>query len=197
MESFKIYGTDYNISPDYLYTNIDVSSPNYGQVLLHDQLPRDQWVYLGVTNVTDQYFSGIYPAGDDLPTNTLANGYFTVPAGASYIKFQVYENVPAGGNSADAVYWDEMRLIQVVPVPDLKASVSGGNVNLTFSAGPALTYTLLYKTNLTDTAWNILSNNIAAPLSWQTNTASVGISYPITVTDVPSTRTRFYKVQSN
>jgi hypothetical protein len=165
--------------------------------MLHDQLPRDQWVYLGVTNITDQYFSGLYPAGDDLPTNTLANGYFEVPVGANYIKFQVYENVPAGGNPADAVYWDEMRLIQVVPVPDLKASVSGGNVNLTFSAGPALSYTVLYKTNLADTAWNILSNNITAPLSWQTNTASVGISYPITVTDVPGARTRFYRVQSN
>ncbi len=133
-----------------------------------------------------------------MPTNTLANGYFVVPAGANYIKFQVYENVPADdGNPADAVYWDEMRLIQVTPVPDLKASVSGGTVNLTFSAGPALSYTMLYKTNLADTTWSILSNNITAPLSWQTNTASVGISYPITVTDVPGAKTRFYRVQSN
>ncbi len=196
LESFKIYGLDYTNSAN-AYTNIDVSSPNYGQVLIHDQLPRDQWVFLGVTNITDQYFGGLYPAGDDLPTNTLANGYFVVPAGANYIKFQVYENVPAGGNPADAVYWDEMRLIQVTPVPDLKASVSGGTVNLTFSAGPALSYTMLYKTNLADTTWSILSNNITAPLSWQTNTASVGISYPITVTDVPGAKTRFYRVQSN
>ena len=196
LESFKIYGTDYNISPDYLYTNIDVSSPNYGQVMIHDQLPRDQWVYLGVTNITGQYFTGLYPDGTDLPTNTLASGYFKVPAGANYIKFQVYENNP-GGNAGDVVYWDEMRLIQVVPVPDLKASVSGGNVNLTFSAGPALSYAVLYKTNLTETAWNVLSNNITAPLSWQTNTASVGISYPITVTDVPGAKARFYRVQSN
>ncbi len=195
LESFKIYGLDYTNSPDYLYTNIDVSSSNYGQVLLHDQLPRNQWVYLGVTNITGQYFTGLYPDGPDLPTNTLANGYFQVPAGANYIKFQVYENNP-GGNPADAVYWDEMRLFQVVPVPDLKASLSGGNVNLTFSVGPALTYSVLYKTNLADPAWNILSNNIAAPLSWQTNTASVGISYPMTVTDAPGARTRFYRVQS-
>jgi hypothetical protein len=197
LESSKIYGLDYTNSEN-AYTNIDVSSPNYGQVMIHDQLPRDQWVYLGVTNITGQYFTGLYPDGPDLPTNTLANGYFQVPAGANYIKFQVYENVPGDdGNPADAVYWDEMRLIQVLPVPDLKASVSGGNVNLTFSAGPALSYTVLYKTNLTDTVWNILSNNIAAPLNWQTNTASVGISYPITVTDVPGAKTRFYRVQSN
>jgi hypothetical protein len=198
-ESPAIYGWDYTNSPDQLYTNVDVSSPSYGQVLLHDQLPRDQWCYIAVTNVTDQYFTPAspYPQGPDDITNTLASGYFVVPADAAFINFEVYENVPAGGNPADAVYWDEMRFIQVLPVPDLKASFSGGNVNLSFSAGPALTYTLLYKTNLTDTAWNILSNNIAAPLSWQTNTASIGVTYPITVTDVPSTRTRFYKVQSN
>jgi hypothetical protein len=196
LESFKIYGADYTNST-YAYTNEDVSSPSNGLVMIHDQLPRDQWVYLGVTNITAQDFSGLYPADDDLPTNTLANGYFQVPAGASYIKYQVYENTPAtDGNPADAVYWDEMRLIQVVPVTDLKASVSGGNVNLTFSAGPVLSYSVLYKTNLTDTAWNVLSNNITAPLSWQTNTASVGITYPITVTDVPSAKTRFYRVQS-
>jgi hypothetical protein len=197
LESFKIYGADYTNSA-YAYTNEDVSSPSNGLVMIHDQLPRDQWVYLGVTNITAQYFSGAYPAGDDLPTNTLASGDFQVPAGANYIKFQVYENIPAtDGNSADVVYWDEMRLIKVVPVTDLKATVSGGNVNLTFSAGPALSYSVLYKTNLTDTAWNVLSNNITAPISWQTNTASVGITYPITVTDVPSARTRFYRVQSN
>jgi hypothetical protein len=89
-----------------------------------------------------------------------------------------------------------MRLVQVVPVTDLKATVSGGNINLTFSAGPALSYSVLYKTNLTDTAWNVLSNNIAAPISWQTNTASVGITYPITVSDSITAQHRFYRVQS-
>ena len=198
-ESPAIYGWDYTNSPDQLYTNVDVSSPTYGQAVLHDQLPRDQWCYIAVTNVTDQYFTPAspYPQGPDDITNTLTSGYFIVPADAAFINFEVYENVPpTDGIASDAVYWDEMRFIQVLPVPDLKASVSGGNVNLTFSAGPALSYTLLYKTNLMDTAWNVLSNNIAAPLSWQTNTASVGISYPMTVTDVPNGRTRFYRVQS-
>ncbi len=199
-ESPAIYGWDYTNSPDQLYTNVDVSSSNYGQVMIHDQLPRDQWCYIAITNVTDQYFTPAspYPQGPDNITNTLTSGYFIVPPDAAFINFEVYENVPAtDGNPADAVYWDEMRFIQVTPVTDLKASVSGGIVNLTFSAGPALSYTMLYKTNLADTTWNILSNNITAPLSWQTNTASVGISYPITITDVPGAKTRFYRVQSN
>ncbi len=199
-ESPAIYGWDYTNSPDQLYTNVDVSSSNYGQVMIHDQLPRDQWCYIAITNVTDQYFTPAspYPQGPDNITNTLTSGYFIVPPDAAFINFEVYENVPAtDGNPADAVYWDEMRFIQVTPVTDLKASVSGGIVNLTFSAGPALSYTMLYKTNLADTTWSILSNNITAPLSWQTNTASVGISYPITITDVPGAKTRFYRVQSN
>ena len=198
-ESPAIYGWDYTNSPDQLYTNVDVSSPNYGKAVLHDQLPRDQWCYIAVTNVTDQYFTPAspYPQGSDDITNTLTSGYFIVPADAAFINFEVYENVPAtDGNPADAVYWDEMRFIQVTPVTDLKASVSGGTVNLTFSAGAAQTYTVLYKTNLTDTVWNVLSNNVAAPMSWQTNTASVGVSYPVTVTDVPNGRTRFYRIQS-
>jgi hypothetical protein len=198
-ESPAIYGWDYTNSPDQLYTNVDVSSPNYGKVVLHDQLPRDQWCYIAVTNVTDQYFTPAspYPQGPDDITNTLTSGYFIVPADAAFINFEVYENVPAtDGNPADAVYWDELRFIQVTPVTDLKASVNGGTVNLNFSAGAAQTYTVLYKTNLTDTVWNVLSNNVAAPMSWQTNTASVGVSYPLTVTDVPNGRTRFYRVQS-
>jgi hypothetical protein len=198
-ESPAIYGWDYTNSPDQLYTNVDVSSPSNGLPMIHDQLPRDQWCYIAVTNVTDQYFTPAspYPQGPDDITNTLTSGYFIVPADAAFISFEVYENVPAiDGIASDAVYWDEMRFIQVLPVPDLKATVSGGSVNLNFSAGAAQTYNILYKTNLTDTVWNVLSNNVAAPMSWQTNTASVGVSYPVTVTDVPNGRTRFYRVQS-
>ncbi len=118
-----------------------------------------------------------------------------VPPDATQINYQVYLN-ETDGLGTQAIYWDEMRLIQVTPVTDLKATASGGNINLTFSAGAAQTYTVLYKTNLTDPTWNVLANNVAAPMSWQTNTASVGVTYPVTVTDVPNGRTRFYQVQS-
>jgi len=198
-ESSTVYGLAYTNSPDYLYTNVDVSSPNYGQVLLHDQLPRDQWVYLGATNVTTQFFTAAspYPQGNDWITNTLPKGYFVVPPDATAINYQVYLNVPAAnGVAADAIYWDEMRLIQIKPVTDLKATVGSGTVNLTFSAGAAQSYSVLYKTNLADTAWNVLASNVAAPMSWQTNTASVGVTYPVTVTDSLNGRTRFYRVES-
>ena len=30
------------------------------------------------------------------------------------------------GSATDEIYWDEMRLIQITPVTDLKATASGG-----------------------------------------------------------------------
>jgi len=130
-----------------------------------------------------------------------------MPADAHLINYQIYELVPNAndvlvappypGVASDAVYWDDQLLIQVTNVPDLKATVSGGNVNLTFSAGPGLDYAVLYKANLTDPNWIMLTNNVMAPLSWQTNTASVGTSYPVTVSDpIAGQSRRFYKVQA-
>ncbi|HVU27535.1 MAG TPA: immunoglobulin domain-containing protein [Verrucomicrobiae bacterium] len=204
-ESFKIYGLAYTNS-DMQYTCIDTTSPNNGQTLYHDQLARDQWVYLSVTNLVNNGGIGL---GDDLPYSTLPSGDFVVPTNAALINFQVYEytatdtNAPAypgnvyAGVAADAVYWDDMELVQVLPVTDLKATVSSGNVNLSFSAGAGLDYAVLYKTNLSDANWTVLTNNITAPLSWATNSASTGTSYPITISDpVSSVHARFYRVQS-
>ena len=210
-ESFKIYGLAYTNS-NMQYTNVDLSSPYYGQVGYHAQLPRDQWCYLPVTNVVDNGGIGL---ADDLPIGTWNAGYFIVPNNPSIaqINFQVYEYCPittdtnadgtpgyAGGylgSASDAVYWDDMELIQVVPVTDLKAtsSASGNQFNLTFSAGAGLNYTVLYKNNLSDPTWNALTT-VAAPLSWQTNPASVGTTYPITVTDSLAQHSRFYRIQS-
>lgn len=200
-ESFKLYGLAYT-NVDTQYTNIDTSSPNFGQVGFHAQLPRDQWVFLQITNVANNAGIGL---GDDIPYTTLSNGDFVMPADAGLINYQIYELVPGAadtnappypGVASDAVYWDDQQLIQVTPVTDLRASVSNGNVNLTFSAGAGLDYSVLYKTNLTDASWILLTNNVIAPISWQTNTASVGTSYPITVSDPIAARSRFYRVQA-
>ncbi len=206
-ESFKLYGLEYT-NAEAAYTNIDTSSPNFGQVGVHAQLPRDQWVFLGITNVANNAGVGL---GDDIPYTTLSNGDFVMPADAGLINYQIYELVPVAsdtnaapfpndtpylGTASDAVYWDDQQLIQVTNVPDLRATVSGGNVNLSFSTGPGLDYAILYKTNLTDANWTLLTNNVIAPLSWQTNTASVGTSYPMTVSDPVTARSRFYKVQA-
>jgi hypothetical protein len=193
-ESFKIYGLAYT-NADMQYTNIDTSSPNFGQVGYHAQLPRDQWVYLTVSNVVNN--AGIR-LGDDLPYNTLPGGVFMVPTNTTppvaQINFQVYEycpvaadnpNPPYPGSASDAVYWDDMQLIQVVPVTNLTASVSGNNINLSFSAGAGLDYSVLYKTNLTDATWSVLANNIT----------DLCTNVTVTVTDTLTAHSRFYRVQ--
>lgn len=205
-ESFKIYGLGYT-NADAQYTNIDASSSNYGQVGYHAQLPRDQWVQMPVTNVVNNGGTGL---GDDLPYNTLPEGEFVAPTNATVaeINFQVYEYCPQTwdiptpqadllGSAADAAYWDDMFLIQVIPVTNLTASVSGNSVNLSFGAGAGLFYSVLYKTNLNDLSWNVLSNNIVAPPSWQVNPASRKTTYPITVSDsISGENSRYYRIQS-
>jgi hypothetical protein len=219
-ESFKIYGLAYT-NADMQYTNIDTSSPNYGQLGYHAQLPRDQWCFLTVSNVLYNIYDPITTnlihnaagigLGDDIPEDTLPNGVFMVPTNTTpptaQINFQVYEYCPVAGDTnslgqppeypgsaSDAVYWDDMQLIQIVPVTNLTASVSGNNINLSFAAGAGLDYSVLYKTNLTDATWSVLASHVIAPMSWQTNSASVGTSYPVTVSDSLAAQSRFYRV---
>lgn len=209
-ESFKIYGLAYT-NADMQYTNIDTSSADFGQVGYHAQLPRDQWCFLTVSNAVNN------PAGStsvglfldyDLPTNTLPNGIFMVPTNttpaAANINLQVYEYSPLAtdtnslgqppeylGNATDAVYWDDMELIQILPVTDLTASVSGNTMTLSFSAGAGLDYSVLYKTNLSDATWSTLTT-VTAPWSWQTNVQSIGTSTNVTVSDLITAQSRFY-----
>jgi hypothetical protein len=217
-ESFKLYGLAYT-NTDMQYTNIDTSSPNFGQVGYHAQLPRDTWVYLPVSNVLYDIYSGPtlislhngIGLGDDIPANTLPGSIFMVPTNTTpataQINFQVYEYCPQTtdldlsgatpkylGNATDIVYWDDLELIQLVPVTNLTTSVSGNNINLSFSAGAGLVYSVLYKTNLTDAAWSELTD-VQAPWSWQTNVNSIGTSYPVTVSDPLTAHSRFYRLQ--
>jgi hypothetical protein len=201
-ESFKIYGIAYT-NADTMYTNIDVSSPNYGQLGLHVQLPRDQWVYLPVSNAVNN--SGI-TLDADLPTNTLPYGVFQVPNSASQVNFQVYEYCPVAsdvptpeypGIASDAVYWDDMELFVVLPVTNLTASISGNHINLSFAGLAGLSYTVVYKNNLTDATWSVLADNVAVPDSWAKSTASTGDSYPVTVSDSLTAKSRFYRVISH
>jgi len=202
-ESFKIYGLGYT-NVDAQYTNIDTSSPDFGQVCYHIQLPRDQWIYLPVTNVVNN--NGPEP-GDDLPIDTLRDGDFMVPTNTfpavARINYQVYEYCPVAGDNpqpdligfaSDAVYWDDMVLIQLSPVTNLTALVSNNVINLSFSAGIGRNYTVLYKTNLTDAAWSVLMiTNV--PLSRQTIDYYDSRPHPVTVADYIAGQRRFYRVQ--
>jgi hypothetical protein len=205
-ESFKIYGLAYT-NANMQYYPADTNDYGVGPTY-HVQMARDQWCYLTVSNVVNNSGIGLE---DDIPYNTLPGGVFMVPTNTTpataQINFQVYEYCPQTtdidpatgqplpylGNGTDAVYWDDMELIQIVPVTNLTTSVSGNNINLSFSAGAGLNYSVLYKTNLTDATWSVLTN-VIAPMSWQTNVNSVGTSYPVTASDPLTAHSRFYRV---
>ena len=133
--------------------------------------PRDTWVYLPITNVVDN---------SDIPTNFVSN--FTAPPGSATINYQVYYGGvgPTGGS----IFWDDMALYQVSPVTNLTASVSGNSVNLSFKTQGASVYSILYKTNLNDSSWNVLTNGI------------VGDGYTATFPDPLTDQSRFYKVET-
>ena len=204
-ESTKIYGLAYTNS-NMQYTNVDQTHPDtVGQVMYHSFLPNDTWNRLVVSNVVNNAGIGL---ADDLPTGTWQNEYFLVPtnvAGVTQINYQIYEYCPVSsdvgpaggylGSATDSTYWDDLWLIQVTPVTNLTAKASAGNMNLSFNGGAGLNYIILYKTNLTDAAWNtLLTTN--APLSWQNDTTQTGTQYPLTVPDpVGGQQRRFYRIQ--
>ena len=69
----RLYGLAYtNADMTYCLAQI-TGSPNYGTVMYHAQLPRDQWIYMPVTNIVNNSGIGLQ---DDLPTNTLPDGVF-------------------------------------------------------------------------------------------------------------------------
>jgi Immunoglobulin domain len=137
----------------------------------YPMLPRDTWVYLPVTNVVD---------ATDTPTNSVET--FVAPPGASVINYQVYYFHPAG-NSGGSVFWDDMELYQVLPVTTT-LSVSGNSLSLSFLTRGGLGYSVLYKTNLADASWNLLTNGIP------------GSGSTVTVSDQITETSRFYRVQT-
>ncbi len=138
----------------------------------YPMMSRDTWVYLPVTNEVD---------AADNPTNFVQS--FVAPAGASVINYQVYLYHPAG-LTGGSVFWDDMELYQLSPVTNITTSVSGNNLNLSFLTQGGLVYSVLYKTNLADTSWNVLTNGIS------------GTGAAVTISDSMSGSRRFYQVQT-
>jgi len=219
LESCKIYGWAYTNS-DMQYVNIDTSSPNLGQTMYHTMLPRDQWLFMPVTNVVNNAGVGIQ---DDLPWTTLPSGCFMVPTNTTpavgAVSFQVYEYCPGGpgysdidpitgnptypggylGSATSATYWDQMLLLKIYPVTNLtaSASVSDHKFNLSFSARAGLSYAIQYTSNLGGTNWSTLMVT-NAPMSWQNDlNAANDTFYPLTVSDsLTAAQSRFYRIQS-
>lgn len=122
----------------------DVPLLQYKSLEVTGNSPAATWINLVPTNV----FAG------DLATSLGSSPpYMVAPAGTAKVRYQVtYHAVDAAGS----VYVDalNMRLRESV----VSASVSGNDVQLSFSTLFGPTFRVLYKTNLTDVTWQVLSS---------------------------------------
>jgi hypothetical protein len=105
--------------------------------------PADTWINLAPTN---------HQAGD-FTTSLGTSPYLVAPPNTTKVRYQVtYHAVDAGGS----VYVDGANLRLREPV--VTAARSGGNLQLSFPTISGPTYQVLYKTNLTDATWQVLTS---------------------------------------
>ena len=68
------------------------------------------------------------------------------------------DNEGGGGSTGGTFYIDNVYFYNSAATnPTLTTSISGGNLDLSFSTVNGSNYTILYKTNLTDAVWQTLS----------------------------------------
>jgi hypothetical protein len=143
----------------------------YKSSVIDSNFATDAWVHLPVSNRFDNF---------NFTTNIGSGPYMVAPTNAHSVRFQVtYRSLEFGSGAA---YWDNLALYRIVPVT-VAVSRSAGNINISFATRGASTYQVQYKTNLTDSAWQVL-----------TTITGDGLNH--TVTDPTTGTTRFYRVQT-
>jgi hypothetical protein len=116
-------------------------------------------------------------------TNLVAGKPFvlTVPASATTGKTYAQFGFAIWGPDNSSTNPITQRAVEVKVYSPLSASRSGGNLNLGFPTVINHSYTLQYKTNLTDSTWNSLSTN-------------TGTGTTVTVPDATTSARRFYRL---
>ena len=97
------------------------------------------------------------PAGYS-STSTTNAAYLVAPAGTDHVRYQVTLHAEGVGNGS--VYVDVMRLMKKIPVT-VTASISGGNINLSWLSQGATSYQVVYKDNIADASWTTIGGLIA------------------------------------
>lgn len=128
---------------------------------------QDTWIHLQVTNVF----------ATDYVTSLGTSQAPVAPTGTAAIQVQVTYHADTGGT----VYVDEATAALKAPVAT--AVAHGGSVNISFPTLYGPTYQVLYKTKLSDTGWQVLSE-------------VTGDGTVKTVSDKETGVTRFYVVNT-
>ncbi len=125
------------------------------------------WINLQPTNI----FAG------DFVTSLGTSAYMVAPPGSAIARFQITYHADSGGS----VYVDNTTLQLKAPV--MTVTPTGSNLGISFPTLYGPVYQVLYKTNLTDAAWQVL-------------TTVNGNGDTITVADPHTGSQRFYIVNT-
>ena len=140
----------------------------YSTTLIDTNFPADKWISLVPTN----------KKAGDFTTPLGTSGYMVAPTNTTKLRYQItYHSIDGVGS----VYADAMDLTLRSPV--VSAAPSGSNIQLSFATLYGPTYQVLYKTNLTDANWTLL-------------TTVTGDGTVKTVADPMSAGRRFYIVNT-
>jgi hypothetical protein len=119
----------------------------YKSALIDASTPTDTWFNRQATNG----FAG------DFVTPIPNAHYLVAPPGTTTIRYQVTLHVVAG---TAWVYYDAMSLLRKIPVV-LSATLSSGNVHISWTTQGATDYQVVYKDNLADPGWTPLGSPVA------------------------------------
>ena len=159
--------------------HIDLWTANGNQffIQLASVVPNTQGAQVGVFNMATNQWVGI-----DIPLSQFAAANpATVFTDIEQILW--VDNVGTGLKNAD-FYFDNAYFYNRPAASSLSASLSGSTIHLSYATQSGFNYTVLYKTNLTDAAWQTLST-------------SIGDGSVQTATDSTGQKTRFYRLSIN
>jgi hypothetical protein len=152
----------------------------------------------GATNINFQLAQVTSGAGTSTQTTNVlgyfqavGNGYasyqyapLTNSSGPVVLNLGGVETLQVSGDGFEHVNYFMLASALPNAVP-INATISGGNVNLSFLTQSGYTYTIYYKTNLSDTAWTQLTGG-GNPVT--------GNGLTQTITDNPNQGHRFYRL---
>jgi hypothetical protein len=159
----------------------------------NDSLVGDTLVFAGIctSNSLDPFYTATawikvsqdWSIENRYDTNLVAGKPFvlSVPSSATTGKTYAQFGFAIWGPDNSSTNPITQRAVEVKVYSPLSASRSGGNLNLGFPTVINHSYTLQYKTNLTDSTWNSLSTNN-------------GTGTTVTVPDATTSARRFYRL---
>ncbi len=142
----------------------------YKSTIITTNFPTNTWIDLQITNQYDNVNTG---------TQIGTAKYLVAPPGTTSVRYQITYQGQNGGGS---VSFDDLALMVKIPVT-ITATVSGGNVNLSFPTQGATSYQVQFKNDFSDATWQVL-------------TTVTGDGTVQTVSDPVGPTHRFYKVST-